>query len=117
MGKRSFLYEEQENMKAKIVPFAGWDMPVQYSGIIDEHNTVRSALGLFDVSHMGEVFVTGSGALDFLQSIVPQDVSKLTDTRAVYCHIYEIEKSNVINPVFVAVVTPRKNASINDIWE
>ncbi len=87
MGKRSFLYEEQENMKAKIVPFAGWDMPVQYSGIIDEHNTVRSALGLFDVSHMGEVYVTGSGALDFLQSIVPQDVSKLTDSKAVYCQL------------------------------
>lgn len=87
MGKRSFLYEEQENMKAKIVPFAGWDMPVQYSGIIDEHNTVRGALGLFDVSHMGEVYVTGSGALDFLQSIVPQDVSKLTDSRAVYCQL------------------------------
>ncbi len=87
MGKRSFLYEEQENMKAKIVPFAGWDMPVQYSGIIDEHNTVRGALGLFDVSHMGEVYVTGSGALDFLQSIVPQDVSKLTDSKAVYCQL------------------------------
>ncbi len=87
MGKRSFLYEEQEKIKAKIVPFAGWDMPVQYSGIIDEHSTVRNAVGLFDVSHMGEVFVEGSGALDFLQSIVPQDVSKLTDSRAVYCQL------------------------------
>lgn len=87
MGKRSFLYEEQEKMKAKIVPFAGWDMPVQYSGIIDEHNTVRNSLGLFDVSHMGEVFVEGEGALDFLQSIVPQDISKLKDTRAVYCQL------------------------------
>lgn len=87
MGKRSFLYGEQEKMKAKIVPFAGWDMPVQYSGIIDEHNTVRNSLGLFDVSHMGEVFVEGEGALDFLQSIVPQDISKLKDTRAVYCQL------------------------------
>ncbi len=87
MGKRSFLYEEQEKMGAKIVPFAGWDMPVQYSGIIDEHNTVRNSLGLFDVSHMGEVFVEGEGALDFLQSIVPQDISKLKDTRAVYCQL------------------------------
>ncbi len=100
MGKRSFLYEEQENMKAKIVPFAGWDMPVQYSGIIDEHNTVRSALGLFDVSHMGEVFVTGYGALDFLQSIVPQDVSKLTDTRAVYCQLTN-KKGGIIDDLII----------------
>ncbi|MBR1977062.1 glycine cleavage system aminomethyltransferase GcvT [bacterium] len=100
MGKRSFLYEEQENMKAKIVPFAGWDMPVQYSGIIDEHNTVRSALGLFDVSHMGEVFVTGSDALDFLQSIVPQDVSKLTDSRAVYCQLTN-KKGGIIDDLII----------------
>lgn len=100
MGKRSFLYEEQENMKAKIVPFAGWDMPVQYSGIIDEHNAVRNALGLFDVSHMGEVFVTGSGALDFLQSIVPQDISKLTDSRAVYCQLTN-KKGGIIDDLII----------------
>ena len=67
-----------------MVPFAGFDMPVQYSGIIDEHMAVRRAAGLFDVSHMGEVFVRGPHALDFVQHLVTNDASKLYDGRAMY---------------------------------
>jgi len=70
-----------------MVEFGGWDMPVQYSGIIEEHNAVRNSVGLFDVSHMGQVFVSGSDSLKFLQKIVPQDISKLTDSKAVYCQL------------------------------
>ncbi len=69
---------------AKMMPFAGFDMPVQYSGIIDEHHAVRQAAGLFDVSHMGEVFVRGSQAFDFVQRLVTNDASKLYDGKAMY---------------------------------
>ncbi len=70
--------------KARMVEFGGWDMPVQYSGVIDEHKTVRSAVGLFDVSHMGEVVVTGRGALEFLQRMVTNDLSKVVIGQAQY---------------------------------
>ncbi len=87
MSKKTHLYDEHLKLGAKIVEFAGWEMPVQYSGIIDEHNTVRNHAGLFDVSHMGEFFVSGNDALTLLQKLVPQDISKLTDFKAVYCQL------------------------------
>jgi aminomethyltransferase len=74
---------------ARMMPFAGFDMPVQYSGILDEHRAVREAAGLFDVSHMGEFWIRGPQALDLAQALVTNDVSKLTDGRALYavlCH-------------------------------
>ena len=67
-----------------MVPFAGFEMPVQYSGIIDEHHAVRSHAGLFDVSHMGEVMVTGDKAFEFVQNLVSNDVSTLYDGKALY---------------------------------
>lgn len=67
--------------------FAGWLMPVSYTSIIEEHKTVRENVGLFDVSHMGEVFVKGPDALDFLNKLVPQDIAKLVDSKAVYCQL------------------------------
>jgi aminomethyltransferase len=60
-----------------MVEFAGWDMPVQYTGVIEEHLAVRTAAGLFDVSHMGEVDVAGRESLDFLQHVTSNDVSRL----------------------------------------
>ena len=87
MGKRTVLYDTHVKLGAKMVEFGGWDMPVQYSGIIDEHNTVRNAAGLFDVSHMGQIFVSGFDALNFLQKVVPQDISKLSAGSAVYCQL------------------------------
>ena len=87
MEKRTLLYEEQIKLGAKMVPFAGWEMPVQYSNIIEEHNCVRNKLGVFDVSHMGEVFISGKDSLAFLQKLVPQDISKLTLNKAVYCQL------------------------------
>ena len=83
MTKKTFLHEEQIKSKAKMVDFAGWEMPVQYqSTIIEEHKTVREKVGLFDVSHMGEVFVSGRDSLTFLQKLVPQNVAKLVDGKA-----------------------------------
>jgi aminomethyltransferase len=69
---------------AKIVPFAGYNMPVEYSGINDEHITVRETVGVFDVSHMGEFRVTGPSALNFLQHITSNDVSALFDGKIQY---------------------------------
>ncbi len=69
---------------AKMVPFGGWDMPVEYAGLISEHQAVRGAAGLFDVSHMGEFEVEGPGALAFLQRVTSNDVAKLVDGQAQY---------------------------------
>lgn len=87
MTKQTFLHDRHVELGAKMVDFAGWHMPVQYSSIIDEHKTVRESVGLFDVSHMGEVIVKGNDALKFLNSIVPQKIDKLTDGKAVYCQL------------------------------
>ena len=62
--KRTPLYEVHRAAGAKMVDFGGWDMPVQYSGLVDEHNTVRNAVGLFDVSHMGEIEIRGPEAAE-----------------------------------------------------
>jgi aminomethyltransferase len=82
--KRTPLYGCHREAGAKIVDFAGWEMPVQYTGVIEEHRAVRTAAGLFDVSHMGEVRVRGAGAQAFLQRLTPNDVSKLVPGRAHY---------------------------------
>ncbi len=75
--KRTPLYSLHVQLGAKLVPFGGWEMPVQYSGIIEEHRTVRSAVGLFDVSHMGEFEFRGPGALAFLQRLTTNDVAAI----------------------------------------
>jgi aminomethyltransferase len=82
--KRTPLYECHLEAKARIVPFAGFEMPVQYSGVIEEHLAVRSSVGLFDVSHMGEIEVVGRRSLDFVQYVTCNDASKLTPGRAQY---------------------------------
>lgn len=87
MTKETFLHDKHVQLGAKMVDFAGWHMPVQYSSIIEEHKTVRENAGLFDVSHMGEVFVSGKDALEFLNKIVPQNISKLDYEKAVYCQL------------------------------
>lgn len=91
MTKKTFLHDEQVKLGARMIEFAGWMMPVQYSSIISEHKTVRENVGLFDVSHMGEVYVSGKDSLAFLNKLVPQDVSKLTLSKAVYCQLLNLE--------------------------
>ena len=75
--KTTPLNAEHRALGAKMVDFGGWDMPVQYTSIIDEHVAVRTKAGLFDVSHMGEIWVEGPQALDLVQSISSNDASKL----------------------------------------
>jgi aminomethyltransferase len=82
--KRTPLYELHRELGAKLIDFGGWEMPVQYAGILEEHRAVRERVGLFDVSHMGEFDVTGRDALAYLQWMTPNDVGKLADGRIHY---------------------------------
>jgi aminomethyltransferase len=75
--RRTPLHQQHVDLGAKVVPFAGWEMPVQYEGIREEHSAVRTHAGMFDVSHMGEVEVEGPGALEFLQLVLSNDVARL----------------------------------------
>lgn len=82
--KKTALYQKHVDLSAKMVPFAGYQMPVSYEGVIAEHHNVREKLGVFDVSHMGEFWVEGSEAIDLLQYVTSNDVSKLVDGQAQY---------------------------------
>jgi aminomethyltransferase len=82
--KKTALYSWHEQAGAKIIDFGGYLMPVQYSGIIAEHRAVREAAGLFDVSHMGNFFIRGTRALEFLQYLTTNDLSKISDGEAQY---------------------------------
>jgi aminomethyltransferase len=81
---RTPLYSEHVRLGAKLVPFAGWEMPIQYKGIAAEHQAVRERVGLFDVSHMGELHVTGPGALAAVDALITNDLSKAENGQAVY---------------------------------
>jgi aminomethyltransferase len=82
--KRTALTHLHESLGAKMVPFAGYLMPVQYTGVNDEHHAVRNSVGVFDVSHMGEFIVRGPGALDLIQKVTSNDASKLTVGKVQY---------------------------------
>ncbi len=82
--KRTPLFPLYEKYGAKIIDFGGWELPVQFTSILDEHKAVRERAGLFDVSHMGEVDVKGKDALAYIQKLVTNDVAKLVDGKALY---------------------------------
>jgi aminomethyltransferase len=82
--RRTSLYQQHVALGARIVPFAGWEMPIQYTGIVDEHQTVRTAAGLFDVSHMGELRLRGEYAAHVVDYLVTNDAKKLVDGQAMY---------------------------------
>lgn len=84
MSSRTALYECHLEAKAKMVDFAGWEMPIEYTGIRKEHEAVRSSAGIFDLSHMGEMWVSGAGALDYLQRLFSNDLSKIEVGKAQY---------------------------------
>jgi len=85
--RRTPLYDEHKDLGARLVDFAGWEMPVQYSGIKAEHQAVRNHAGLFDVSHMGEVVFRGPDAEEAVQRLVTRDVSRLADGQAGYAAV------------------------------
>ncbi len=82
--KKTPLHPRHRSLGARMVEFGGWDMPVEYSGIADEHMAVRTRAGLFDVSHMGEIEIAGKDALAAVQQITSNDASKLADSQAQY---------------------------------
>src|SRR5918998_605633 len=82
--QRTPLHDRHVAAGARLVPFAGWEMPVQYTGIRAEHHAVRERVGVFDVSHMGQIETTGPGAEAFLQRVLSNDVSKIADDGAQY---------------------------------
>src|SRR6056297_517239 len=84
MLNRTAFYDIHEKLNAKLIDFGGWEMPVQYESIKKEHNAVRNKVGMFDVSHMGEFFVFGPEALDFIQYVTINDASKLEPGKAQY---------------------------------
>lgn len=82
--KRTPLFDEYAKYGSKTIDFGGWELPVQFTSIKEEHDAVRNRAGLFDVSHMGEILVTGSDALDFLQNLLSNDISKIATGQAQY---------------------------------
>lgn len=84
MHKHTPLFEKHEALNGRMVDFGGWELPIQYSGILEEHETVRRAAGLFDVSHMGEIEIRGAGATQFVQRLVTGDVEKQSDRQLLY---------------------------------
>ena len=84
MSKRTPLYETHIKLGARLVPFSGWDMPVQYTSITEEHNAVRNAVGIFDIGHMGVLEIVGADALVFIQQITTNDASRLENYQAQY---------------------------------
>lgn len=88
MGKlhRSALFDAYERYGGKVVDFAGWEMPIEYEGLVPEHNAVRNTAGMFDVSHMGQIPVSGKDAEAYLQYMVSNDIASVKDHRIVYTH-------------------------------
>ena len=99
--RRTALNESHRRLGGKLVDFHGWELPVQYESIMKEHDAVRSRCGLFDVSHMGQVLVTGPGALAFLQKVNANDIARATPGKAVYSHLPN-ERGGIVDDVIVS---------------
>lgn len=82
--KRTPLYDRHVALGAKIADFSGWEMPIEYTGVVAEHTAVREAVGIFDVSHMGKLRIRGAGALDAVNAIVTNDINRIADGQAQY---------------------------------
>jgi aminomethyltransferase len=102
---RTPLHAKHLELKARMVPFGGWDMPVQYSGVIQEHLVVRERAGMFDVSHMGEFMISGVEALEFLQYATVNDVSKLKPGRAHY-NMLPNQNGGLVDDIYVYCLSP-----------
>jgi aminomethyltransferase len=99
MLKRTALFSAHQTLGAKLIDFGGWEMPVQYTSITDEHLAVRNAAGIFDISHMGEVTVSGEGAEAFLNSVLTNDIRKLAPGEGQYTLMCN-ERGGVIDDLY-----------------
>lgn len=105
MSLKTPLYDWHRANGAKMVEFGGWDMPVSYEGVLAEHRAVREACGLFDISHMGEIFISGPGAEEALQWLTTNDVSKLRDGQAQYSLLLN-ERGGAVDDIIVYRLKP-----------
>ena len=105
MMQQTPLIQQHRASGAKLVDFAGWEMPIQYSGVVDEYHTVRSHVGLFDVSHMGRMRIAGTGAVSFLQRVTTNDVGKLAVSQAQYSMVCN-ENGGIKDDIFVYRLAP-----------
>ena len=106
-NKRTCLYDKHVALGALISPFGGFDMPIQYTNIVDEHNAVRQACGIFDVSHMGEVLVTGAESEKFVNHIFTNDITDAPDGKIFYgmmCH----PTGGVVDDLLVYKMAPQR---------
>lgn len=119
--KRTALFDTHKKLGAKTVPFGGWDMPVWYTSVKDEHAAVRNAAGLFDVTHMGVLEASGPNACAFLDAVSSNDVSKLAVGRSQYGYLFD-DEANVIDDIMIYRLAAEQymvvvNASNNDkVW-
>lgn len=120
--KNTALTHIHEQLGAKMVPFAGYNMPLSYEGVNAEHETVRNGVGVFDVSHMGEFLITGPNALDLIQKVTSNDASKMVDGQAQYTYLPN-ETGGIVDDLIVYKLEDEKyllvvNASnIDKDWE
>lgn len=104
--KRTVLYDRHVALGARIVPFGGWDMPVQYAGVLAEHEAVRHRAGLFDVCHMGEVFISGPDSTAFINGIQTNNVSGMAAGQVLYSVMCD-EKGNALDDLLVYRLGPQ----------
>lgn len=100
MLKRTSLFEAHQKLGGKLIEFGGWEMPVQYTSITDEHLAVRNAAGIFDISHMGEITVSGVASAEFLNSVLTNDVRKLAPGEGQYTLMCN-ERGGVVDDLYV----------------
>jgi len=108
MGLRTSLYNEHVALNARLVDFGGWDMPVQYASVLEEHHAVRRGVGMFDVSHMTLLELTGPDAMMYLQRLLANDVAKLTLPGKALYSVMLNERGGVIDDLIVYAPTPEQ---------
>src|SRR5450631_2984796 len=118
MARRTPLYQAHRALGARLVDFAGWEMPVQYTSVITEHEAVRNAAGLFDVSHMGEVEFRGPGALESANGLITNDLARIANGQGVYAGLLN-EAGGFVDDVVAYRFSPERilvcvNASNRD---
>lgn len=105
--RKTPIYDKHLKYGGKVVEFAGWYLPVEFTGLIDEHNAVRNDVGIFDVSHMGEVIVEGDRATEYVQHIVANDVTKLYDGKVLYTPMC-YEDGGIVDDLLVYKMNDKK---------
>ena len=105
--KKTPLYDEHMRLGAKMVPFAGWLMPVQYTSIVEEHQAVRNNVGVFDISHMGQFIVDGAGGRDWLNSMLTNNVDKLDVGMGQYTFLLN-DRGGIIDDLIVYRIDEQK---------